>query len=89
MGFSNMYNQKEVFEPIEVIVDFSRDGVKILKFKWRDKIHTVIGIRNTWQIPQNDGMLTCYSVVSKRHFWELCFHHSDLKWELNQYDTLK
>jgi hypothetical protein len=84
-----MYVQNEVFETIEVTVHFTADKINILKFKWRNRYYNITGMRNNWTIPVTDGLLTCYTVISEGKIWELCYHHSDFKWELNQYDSLK
>lgn len=88
--FITMYTQNQVFEPVEVIAYFHELKIEIVKFKWNNKVYKVNQMMNTWKIPDGDGFSSHFVVLCKENelLCELSFNHTDLKWELVQYDTV-
>lgn len=84
------YEQNKVLEQVEVIAYFHNLEIDILKFKWNGKVYKVDQVTNKWKIPDGLGFITHFIVLSKDNelVCELSFSHTDLKWELIQYDTL-
>lgn len=84
------YIQNQVFEAVDVIAHFHDLKVDILKFKWKNQVYKVDYITNSWKIPNGDGLLTHYLVICKEKevICELSLNHTDMKWQLIQYDTL-
>jgi hypothetical protein len=84
------YYQNLTFEKIEVIVHFLDLEAVILKFKWNNTVYKVDKIANKWKIPQGEKLTTHFTVICEKEgiIAELCFHHSDFKWELIQWDNL-
>ena len=85
-----MYTQNEVFEPVEVVAHFHNLKIDILRFKWKNDIFKVNEILNIWKIPYGESFNTHFIEVCKDSdmICELSFNHTDMKWELIQYDTL-
>ncbi|MFI5145131.1 MAG: hypothetical protein ACHQJ4_05995 [Ignavibacteria bacterium] len=85
-----MYTQNEVFEPVEVIAHFHNLKIEILRFKWKNDIFKVNEILNIWKIPYGESFNTHFIAVCKDSdmICELSFNHTDMKWELIQYDSL-
>lgn len=85
-----MYTQNQVFEQVEVIAYFHNLEIEIVRFKWNNKVYKVTQMMNSWRIPDGDGFSTHFVVLCKENdlLCELSFNHSELKWELVQYDSL-
>lgn len=85
------YIQNQVHEAVEVIAHFHSLKVDILKFKWNNQVYKVDRITNTWKIPNGDGLFTRFIAIceTKGMLCELSLNHTDLKWELIQYDSLE
>jgi hypothetical protein len=84
------YVQNHVFEQVEVIAHFHNLKVDILKFKWNNQVYRVDQITSTWKVPNGDGFYTHFLAICKEKeiICELSLNHTDMKWELIQYDTL-
>jgi hypothetical protein len=84
------YEQKKALEPVDVIAHFHNLEIDIIKFKWNSKVYKVDQVTNRWKIPDGAGFRTHFIVICKENemICELSFNHTDMKWEIIQYDTL-
>jgi len=85
------YYQKRVFESIEVITHHTYDDMKILKFKWHNRVYKVSKLNSKWVVPSVDDFIdTHFSVICNEANMvaELKYYHKDFKWELIQWDSL-
>ncbi len=84
------YEQKKVLEAVEVIAHFHNLEIDIVKFKWNNNVFKVDQITNRWKVPDGAGVRTHFIVICKASemICELSLNHTDLKWEIVQYDVL-
>jgi hypothetical protein len=80
----------EIYKHIEVNILLYRFSGTKKKCKWNNKVYKVTQMMNSWNIPDGDGFSTHFVVLCKENdlLCELSFNHTDLKWELMQYDSL-
>jgi hypothetical protein len=84
------YYQNMVFESIEVITHHTPEDMKILKFKWKNKVYKVSALRSKWTAPNAEMFDTHFVVIclEAKIVAELRYSHSDFKWELIQWAAL-
>jgi hypothetical protein len=84
------YEQKQAFEPVEVIAYFHNLQIDIIKFKWNEKTYKVDQVSNRWKINDGTDIVTHFIAICAESdlLCELAFNHTDMKWVLVQYDNL-
>lgn len=84
------YEQKQAMEPVEVIAHFHNLQIDLLKFKWKGRTYKVDRVPNKWKINDSKDIISHFIVVCTESelLCELSFNHSDMKWEMVQWERL-
>ncbi|RPI16518.1 MAG: hypothetical protein EHM58_11770 [Ignavibacteriae bacterium] len=84
------YEQKQAMESVEVIAHFHNLQIDIIKFKWKNKTYKVDHVANKWKINDGKDIVSHFIAICKDSelLCELSFNHSDMKWEIIQWDNL-
>ncbi|MFH1522849.1 MAG: hypothetical protein ABIE43_03450 [Patescibacteria group bacterium] len=76
-------------EPIEVQVQFNKNKVRPMFFKWRDKTYCIEKINLVHKERQGNDKVYYFSVSDNVNFFRLAFFTRDLSWRLEElwYDS--
>lgn len=76
----------EIREFIKVMAVFD-NGVKPVKFRWRDRVYPVKEITYTWKSTEGSASVVHFSVTDGGTLFELSYNQATMKWSLERVES--